>query len=152
MIIGASILYEDFSNEDDVDEDDVEFYKMNLTKALSDCPSGGIRNDSIISISDSSQSLEVKIVIQHVDTEVLEKYEDAVKVDLFNLLGGNTGNKSAAATTQVTTDKAESEKGDEIIDNEDDLIIVESVQETHKRNRSDDVEESDNTDKRMRVN
>jgi ubiquitin-like 1-activating enzyme E1 B len=130
------------SLEDDIiweegDNADIESYRINLHKHLTQLPCGGIKNGTTISIEDFSQDLSIMISIQHVEqwessNENGDNNNDDDEIDDHKfVIGGkkptvssDSNNKVAATTAAVTDNKEQSPEDD---DDDDGIEIIDST-------------------------
>ena len=68
-----TVMCEAFMYEEgpDLDEDEVEGHAAHLPKILADLPSGGIKDSSVVEVSDQSQQLSLSLILTH---QVHQKY------------------------------------------------------------------------------
>lgn len=118
ILTDATILYEE---GDDCDED----LKDNLPLLLVDCPAGGIRDQTLLTIEDFSQKLEVKLLVQHVEEEELAK-EESTAVDLFRLGGQPIVQQNSEGTAAIAAENKPA--GQESAVEEDDIVLIESIE------------------------
>ncbi len=62
-----TVMCEGFMYEEgpDLDEDEAEAFAAHLPKCLTDLPSGGIKDSSVVEVSDQSQQLSLSLLVTH---------------------------------------------------------------------------------------
>jgi ubiquitin-like 1-activating enzyme E1 B len=138
---GSNILYEE---GDGADEDLAE----NLPLSLDTCPGGGIRDGTMLDISDFTQNLELSLLVMHcsntefeaIINEQQEKQKQSggaagalssLAVDMFILEGEQAlATRKAAESQQAGTVAAEADKSAAPLDTtgDDDFMIIDEAQ------------------------
>jgi len=102
--------------------DDADDFSMNLPKALTDLPCGGIQHGTVISIEDFTQDLTVEVVVTHVEQWPVTADEEVA--DDHKFVVGGTKPVAAAAAAAPTTNVDSSKPTPEENDDDDDIIEV----------------------------
>lgn len=127
IMADSSILYEE---GEDCDED----LAANLPLFLANCPAGGIKDSTMLTIEDFSQKLEVKLLVKHMDAELLAK-DEATATDMFLLEGQaayqqrldqQAADAKALETASTVSNPSTSVAGD---DDDDVCIVMEEDEE-----------------------
>jgi len=78
VMVGSSEIY---TEGDDLDEDEVQFFRKNLPLVLAECPAGGIKSGCIVDIEDNTQNMSFKLIVQH------KEFDEKETPSLFEIDG-----------------------------------------------------------------
>jgi ubiquitin-like 1-activating enzyme E1 B len=147
----GSFLYEE---GEDLEPDEVDEYARHLSKKLSDLPSGGIRNNVHVELTDQAQALSVQVVVSQQDT-----WNEETHPDRFTIAGALPEAKAEASPEpEAGARDAEASMAfqrKKVLAKEDDdgaLVLVDDEEEpTAKRKRRLNEEIVDDNAKRVKM-
>ena len=107
--------------------DDADDFSMNLPKALTDLPCGGIQHGTVIAIEDFTQDLTVEVVVTHVEHWPVTAEEEVADDHKFIVGGTKPKPVAAAATASASTTMTNGDISKPAPQENDDDDIIEVV-------------------------